>query len=201
MTPRWNKETIASEIRAMKDAGAELNYGAVQDHNLRLLRAATRYFGSWKAAVEFAGLKYADIRRYRVWSKKTILDEIKRYHDQGADLSWRHVSTTLDPPLAAAAIRTQRFGSWANALQAAGIAYDEVRRHRSWTPELVLKELKQLYQAGESLRVSDVAKTRPALVAAARRRFESWYDAVDEAGIDVNQIRKRKAGRNGASSK
>ena len=197
MTPRWNKDKIADEIRKLQADGIHLNYGAVQNNNLRLLRAATRYFGSWKEAVEHAGLTYDDVRRYRVWSKDAIVAQIKKHQANSADLSWRHVSTTLDPPLAAAAIRAQRFGSWEKALGAAGIDYDDVRRHRSWTQGAVLEELQQLHKAGKSLRVSDVAKTQPALVAAARRRFESWYDAVDEAGVDVNEARKGKPGRNG----
>ena len=198
MTPRWNKETIAEEIRRLQKAGKDLNYGAVQMENLRLLRAATRYFGSWKAAIEHAGLAYDEIRRYRVWTRASIIERIKEHHANGEDLSWRHVSTTLDPPLAAAAIRSQRFGSWENALNAAGIAYQHVRRHRSWDEETILEELKRMHQAGESLRVSDVAKTQPALVAAARRRFESWYDAVEEAGIEVKEARKGIVGPNGS---
>ena len=103
MAHRWSKDEIALEILRLYAAREELNYGSVQANHLKLLRAATRYFGSWQEAIEFAGLNYDDIRRYRVWSDDRIVQKIRKYHKEGKDLSWRHVSTVLDPPLAAAA--------------------------------------------------------------------------------------------------
>jgi hypothetical protein len=190
MVHRWSKDEIAMEILRLFSAGEELNYGSVQQKHLKLLRAATRYFGSWKDAIEFAGLSYDEIRRYRVWSEDKILSKIQKYHKEDKDLSWRHVSTVLDPPLAAAAIRSSRFGSWQKALEEAGLDYDAIRKHRAWDDETVLTELRGLAENGQSLRVSDVTETHPALVAAARRRFEGWYDAVEAAGFDEDEARR-----------
>jgi hypothetical protein len=190
MAHRWSKDEIALEILRLYAAKEELNYGSVQANHLKLLRAATRYFGSWQEAIEFAGLNYDEIRRYRVWSDDTIVQRIRKYDREGKDLSWRHVSTVLDPPLAAAAIRNQRFGSWRKALQAAGLNYDDIRRHRYWNDDLVVEGLKELAASGKSLRVSDVAEQNPALVAAARRRFEGWYEAVQAAGFDEDEARQ-----------
>jgi hypothetical protein len=190
MVHRWSKDEIAMEILRLFAAGEELNYGSVQQNHLKLLRAATRYFGSWKDAIEFAGLNYDDIRRYRVWSEEKILAKIRKYHKEDQDLSWRHVSTVLDPPLAAAAIRSNRFGSWQKALEEAGLDYETIRKHRHWDDDLVINEMKALAERGESLRVSDVTETNPALVAAARRRFEGWYDAVEAAGFDEDDARR-----------
>jgi len=178
------------EILRLYAAGEELNYGSVQQNHLKLLRAATRYFGSWKDAIEFAGLSYEEIRRYRVWSEDRILSTIRKYHKEEKDLSWRHVSTVLDPPLAAAAIRSNRFGSWQKALEEAGLDYEAIRKHRHWDDDLVINEMRALAERGESLRVSDVTETHPALVAAARRRFEGWYDAVEAAGFDEDEARR-----------
>ena len=93
MAHRWSKDEIALEILRLYEAGEELNYGSVQAKHLKLLRAATRYFGSWQSAIEFASLNYDDIRRYRVWSEDKIIERIRKYHREGKDLSWRHVST------------------------------------------------------------------------------------------------------------
>ena len=190
MAHRWSKDEIALEILRLYAAREELNYGSVQAKHLKLLRAATRYFGSWQEAIEFAGLNYDEIRRYRVWSEDKIIQRIRKYHREGKDLSWRHVSTVLDPPPAAAAIRNQRFGNWRKALDAAGLNYDEIRRHRYWDDKLVVEGLKELAKSGKSLRVSDVAEENPALVAAARRRFEGWYEAVQAAGFDEDMARQ-----------
>lgn len=190
MVHRWSKDEIALEILRLYAAREELNYGSVQQKHLKLLRAATRYFGSWKAAIEFAGLNYDEIRRYRVWTEDKILAAIRKYEREGKDLSWRHVSTVLDPPLAAAAIRSGRFGSWQKALEEAGLDYDTIRKHRYWDDEIVVNELRELAEQGQSLRVSDVTEMKPALVAAARRRFDGWYEAVEAAGFDEDEARR-----------
>jgi hypothetical protein len=190
MVQRWSKDEIALEILRLYAAREELNYGSVQQKHLKLLRAATRYFGSWKDAIEFAGLNYDEIRRYRVWTEDKILAAIRKYEREGKDLSWRHVSTVLDPPLAAAAIRSGRFGSWQKALEEAGLDYDTIRKHRYWDDEIVVNELRELAEQGQSLRVSDVTEMKPALVAAARRRFDGWYEAVEAAGFDEDEARR-----------
>jgi hypothetical protein len=190
MLTRWSKDEIALEILRRFTANEPLSYGEMQKNDLRLLRAATRHFGSWKAAIEYAGLDYDQIRRYRVWTRERIIEEIQRLHAEGQDLSWRHVSTVLAPSLAAAATRRNRFGSWRKALEAAGLSYDEIRRHKSWEPEEILAELRRRYDAGLSLRVADVATENPSLLAAARRRFSGWYEAVVAAGIDELEARR-----------
>src|SRR5262249_47928802 len=121
----------------MHKAGEDLNYATIAQAQVALLRAATRYFGSWRTAVEFAGVEYSDLRKYRMWTKERILDRIKELHAKGEDLSWRHVSTEVDPQLAAAATKRKHFGSWRNAIQAAGLAYGDIRRYREWNEKAV----------------------------------------------------------------
>ncbi len=58
MHRKWNKDAIALEILSMYESGENLNYSSVAGNNLSLLRAATRYFGTWEDAVRFAGLDY-----------------------------------------------------------------------------------------------------------------------------------------------
>ena len=127
-----------------------------------------------------------------MWTAKRVVEKIRQYHREGKDLSWRFVSTELDPPLAAAAIRETRFGTWQAALQAAGLDYDEIRRHRAWDADSVVMELRRLHDHGASLRVTDAEQESPALVAAARRRFDGWYEAVGAAGLDAVQAQDRR---------
>ncbi len=56
MHRKWNKDAIALEILSMYESGENLNYSSVASNNLSLLRAATRYFGTWEDAVRFAGM-------------------------------------------------------------------------------------------------------------------------------------------------
>src|SRR5579883_2019088 len=103
MQRKWSKESIGLETVSMYESGENLNYSSVAGSNLALLRAATRYFGTWEAAVNFAGLNYDEIRRYKSWTRERIIERIRELHDQNVDLSWRNVCLNVDPQLAAAA--------------------------------------------------------------------------------------------------
>jgi phosphoribulokinase len=107
---RWTKESIAEEIRKMAQEGVDLSYSNVVIHHLPLMRAAMRYFGSWRDAVRAAGIDYDKVRKYRSWSRQRIIERIRELYEQGEDLSWRNVSTNLDPQLAAAATKPKHFG-------------------------------------------------------------------------------------------
>lgn len=201
---KWSKDLIAAEIRRLYRAGVDLNYTAVAKEQVALLRAATRYFGSWRGAVEYAGLDYEEIRRYRIWDRERIVQRIRELHAQGADLSWRHVSTQLDPQLAAAATRWQHFGSWSNAIAAAGLDYQKIRRYRAWDGPQITRELQALHAQGVDLSARSMERRDLALITAARRRFDSWERALAVAGLDYQHIalrvprRRRSRGRKGA---
>ncbi|HOJ20542.1 MAG TPA: hypothetical protein PLY56_03330 [Armatimonadota bacterium] len=197
---RWSKDEIAMEIRSLYLDGEELNYTSVEKNHLALLRAACRYFGSWKDAVEFAGLDYSKIRKYKTWTKAKIIERIQELHRQEVDLSWRNISTKVDPALAAAAVRANRFGSWRAALEAAGLNYDEIRRYREWDESLVIDEVRELAEAGEPLNSRDVQEHTPPLFHAARRRFENWDSTLEAAGLDADRIRKRPRSRETSAS-
>lgn len=207
--PKWNNDAIASEILRRHGAGLDLSYSGMTREDLPLLRAATRYFGSWQAAVEYAGLDYEDIRKYKHWTNERIVERIRELYAQGADLSWRHVSLTLDPSLAAAATKRSHFGSWRTALEEAGLDYDAIRRYRDWSEEEVLRKVRDLYAQGQPLNAKSMEKNNITLITAARRRFPSWDRTLAAAGLDYKGIvmrapfrRKRKPepGRLGSPS-
>ena len=188
---KWNKETIAGEILRRHEAGLDLSYSGMTKENLPLLRAATRYLGSWQNAVEFAGLNYDDIRRYKAWTNERIVERIRELHALGADLSWRHVSLTLDPTLAAAATKKSHFGSWRAALEAAGLDYDAIRRYRDWSDDEILRKVRDLYAQGVPLNAKTMERENIRLITAARRRFPSWDRTLSAAGLDYRGIVQR----------
>ncbi len=184
----------------MNNAGEDLNYATIAQNQVALLRAATRYFGSWRTAVEFAGIEYQDIRKYKMWSRERILERIRELHAKGEDLSWRHVSTEVDPQLAAAATKKKHFGSWRNAIEAAGLEYGDIRRYREWDEQAVIDRLKELHAEGKDLNAKSMEELDITLITAARRRFNSWDQALTAAGLDYKKIvlrtpfkRKRKS--------
>jgi hypothetical protein len=189
---KWSKQSIATEIVRMHHAGDDLNYASIAQEHVALLRAATRYFGSWRSAVEYSGLNYEEIRKYKMWTRERILERIRELHAQGVDLSWRHISTVVDPQLAAAATKRKHFGSWRNAIQAAGLNYSSIRRYREWDEEAVIQRLRELHQEGRDLNAKSVEQYDITLITAARRRFDSWHRALEAAGLDYKQIVLRK---------
>ena len=185
---KWNKETIGTEIKRMFDAEESLNYANVAQEHTALLRAATRYFGSWRVAVEFAGLDYDGIRRYKTWTKERIIERIQELHASGEDLSWRHVSTNVDPQLAAAATKRKHFGSWRGAIAASNLDYSAIRRYREWDADAVIQKLQELHEQGVDLNAKNMEDHDITLITAARRRFDSWDSALTAAGLDFKKI-------------
>ena len=197
---KWSKDSIAGEIIRRYESRLDLSYSGMTKDDLPLLRAATRYFGSWQVAVEYAGLNYDEVRKYRSWTKDRIVERIQQLYAEGADLSWRHVSLTLDPSLAAAATKKGHFGSWRAALEAAGIDYDAIRRYRDWSDDEVIRNVRDLYAQGAPLNAKFMERNNITLITAARRRFPSWDRTLTAAGLDYKGIvvrapfvRRRKA--------
>jgi hypothetical protein len=191
MYPKWSKESIALEIRSMYESGENLNYASVANSNMSLLRGATRYFGTWEAAVNFAGLDYNQIRRYKSWSRDRIIERIKELHNQGVDLSWRNVCLNVDPQLAAAATKKSHFGSWREALEASGLDYDAIRKYREWDDDRVLQMVREFHDKGKELNAKNMENEDITLITAARRRFDSWHQARTAAGLDYREIVQR----------
>lgn len=198
---KWSKDSIAHEIQRLFQTGENLNYASIATEEVALLRAATRYFGSWRSAVEYAGLDYDEIRRYKTWTKDRILERIRELHALGEDLSWRHVSTAVDPQLAAAATKRKHFGSWRSAVTAAGLDYGQIRRYREWDAKTIETKLRELHAQGVDLNARNMEEYDITLITAARRRFDSWDAALTAAGLDYRQIVLRAPFKRRISSK
>ncbi len=128
---RWTRQAIIQEIHDLHTAGESL-----QTRNLRqigyggMLAAAYRdpSLGSWRAAVEAAGLDYKEVApRQRKWTRPRIIATISQLHQQGKELSYTAVKQH-HPYLLIAARRADTFGSWQAAVEAAGLDYKEVAR-------------------------------------------------------------------------
>jgi hypothetical protein len=191
MYRKWSKESIGLEIVSMYESGETLNYYSIANNNLALLRAATRYFGTWEAAVKFAGLDYDEIRRYKSWTRDRIVARIKELHAQGVDLSWRNVCLHVDPQLAAAATKKSHFGSWREALETAGLDYDAIRKYREWDDARILDMVREFHRNGKHLNAKNMEQEDITLITAARRRFDSWHQALTAAGLDYKDIVQR----------
>jgi len=188
----WTRQSIIDEIRRLHKAKEDINYAAVEANHLSLIRAASWHFGKWRRAVEEAGIDYESLSRYRRWSKERIIARIQELYAEGQDLSWRSISQQVDPALAASALRPNGFGSWPEAIEAAGLDIDEVARYKYWNKERVLKAIKERHKAGVNLSSRNAQKNDQSLFCAARRRYGTWDNALEAAGLDASKIRIRR---------
>lgn len=189
---RWTRKSIIAEINRLHEAGEPLNYSAAESNHLNLVRAAAWHFGTWRHAVESAGVNYESLSRYQRWSKGRIIERIRELHQQKQDLSWRAVSTHVDPPLAAAALRANGFKSWREAVVAAGVDFDNVARYQYWDEAKVIKAIRARKRTGAPMSSKALQKADQCLFCAARRRFGSWDGALDVAGFNASKIRLRR---------
>lgn len=132
----WSPDLVIAEIRRLHAAGSDITQSRMGAIDSRLTSAAIRYFGSWRAAVEAAGIDYSQVaalgrqkraQKITKWTQERILEEIRRLHEAGEDLSSAVVRRKY-LPLYATARRKEHFGSWAKAVAAAGVDYNLVKR-------------------------------------------------------------------------
>ena len=188
----WNEQLVTEEIRAWQEVGKPLYSHYMRQNYQELLAAGIRYFGTWRTAIEAAGIPYDSVRKYRDWSKERIIETIKRLEKDGVDLSFRSMMLSKYAPMVYASIRPNHFGSWKDALTAAGLAPEEIYRYRSWDDESIISEIKRLNESGADLSSKKMDETANPLIATARRRFGNWGAAVERAGIDYSAIRRRR---------
>jgi hypothetical protein len=188
----WNDLLVTEEVRSWHEAGKPLYSHYMRQNYQELLAAGIRYFGTWRAAVEAAGIPYDSVRKYRDWSKERIIETIQRLEKDGVDLSFRSMMLSKYAPMVYAAIRPNHFGSWKDALSAAGLAPEEIYRYRSWDDDSILSEIRRLKKEGADLSSKKMDETANPLIATARRRFGNWGAAVERAGIDYSAIRRRR---------
>jgi len=192
ITLHWTRQAILDEIRRMHKAKEDMSFASLEKNHLSLMRASAWHYGTWRRAVEEAGIDYETLSRYKRWSKERIIARIQELYAEGQDLSWRAISQEVDPALAASALRTNGFGSWPEAIEAAGLDINEIARYKYWNEERVLKAIKERYKAGVNLSSRHAQKNDQSLFCAARRRYETWDKALEAAGLDASKIRIRK---------
>lgn len=125
---RWTREEITARICELHAAGEDLldPQFKMRHRSLYLAACAHRYFGSWRRAVEGAGLNHEKMRESRVWTKTRIVRTIKRLAREGKPLGWAYIEQ-YEPGIYRAARRKENFGSWANALLKAGVTESHPR--------------------------------------------------------------------------
>jgi len=125
-----------------------------------------------------------------IWTKQRIVEELRRLHKSGADLSYNALAKRKQSLVSAAAYH---FGSYRQAVGKAEITYEEVLRRPRWSKQRIITQIKQARRAGIELHWSAVSQRRDELGKAAfaslqPRLFGQWHRALHAAGLDADEI-------------
>lgn len=190
----WDKERIVTALRQLHKKGEDLSYNKLARRQQSLVSAAAYHFGSYRKAIEKAGIDYAEVTRRPRWTKVAIIKLIKAARRNGEDLHWSAVTRRRDAlgMAAFASLQPRLFGRWDKALQAAGLDADDVSMYRRWDRGSILFELRGLAREKEPLNSGAIQKSDPGLHAAVVRHFESYDGALRAAKLEPSDHRQRR---------
>jgi hypothetical protein len=189
----WDKERILQKLKQLHKSRKDLSYNALCRTMQPLLSAAAYHFGSYRKAIEKAGIDYASIIRRPRWTKQAIIKLIKDAKRKNQDLHWSAVTKRRDElgKAAFASLQPRLFGRWDRALSAAGLDADDVARYRKWDKNSIVFELKARSQNEDPLNSGALQQEDPGLHAAAVRHFGSYDGALQAAKLNPADVRQR----------
>jgi len=181
---KWDDKSIMDHILARYKV-EPLHHHCYVNKYPDIHAAACRLFGSWKNAIEACGIDYSEVRKYREWSVKKILEEIKKASKAKKSLNSKYIQDN-NRPLYMAAIK--RFKSWGKAVHAAGFDYKKIRLRRNMEPAEIKKEIQELYKKGVDLAYPFMRENYQYLLANGMKKIGdgSWALARKKSGILEN---------------
>ena len=194
----WSREYLIDYVIYKHERGESLSPWTVYRDEPAVHANMKKYFGSYRAGIEAAGINYREIRVIDLteqWTAKKVIERIRKLHrrkplSSTGDIR-RHDTRLYDSC-------HRYFGGPVPAIEAAGILYVRLkaRRSRQWTRNNVLHTIRSLDGIGSSLRpaaLTDHLDGQAAeFLAVAEDRFGSWDNAVRAAGIDYEKHRGRR---------
>lgn len=176
--PKWTREEI---IRRILDCDAK-GYSLTVSHlgiSQPPYQAGTRIFGSWRNALQAAGIS-PNRSRADKWRPAKILLVIRKLSQRRRPLRKKELEERFGNLVSAA---RRIFGSWSKAILASGVDPVRLQRITPWTRERVLEVL--LTRALRNEPIAARAMEPRSIVDAGRRLFGSWPATLEAAGLDL----------------
>lgn len=121
-TSTWTPDRILSTIRILSRRRRPLTNAQLKERYGAMIDAARRFYGSWARAIIAAGVDPMKMRKVPPWTRDRILEAILTRALNNAPLG----SQSTEPRSLVDAAR-RVFGSWDDALIAAGLNPAEIR--------------------------------------------------------------------------
>lgn len=122
----WSTQRVIEALQQLHQENKPLYPARLIAARPYLYRVAVRRFGTYRKAIEAAGLEYP-VRPKRHWSEPLVLKTIRDLHQERADLRHAPIKKKRLPLYEAA---RYYFGTYVNAVRVAGIDYNKVvKRH------------------------------------------------------------------------
>jgi hypothetical protein len=183
--PKWTREEIIRCILDLDAKGYPLTVGK-PGVSPALYQAGSRIFGSWRNALQAAGLSPDRGSRAERWPPAKTLMVIRNLSQRRRPLRKKELEERFGGLVSAA---RRIFGSWSKAILASGVDPAKLRRVVPWTRERVLETL--LTRALRNQPVSARLMEPRSIVEAGRRFFGSWSATLEAAGLDPAVARRR----------
>lgn len=217
----WTPARILTVIRALARRRTRLCAHEVRQRYGQLIPAARRCFGSWSKAVYAAGVDPHKVQRMSIWTREKVIEDILVRAIRNEPLQRQLVR-----PQALADAGTRLFGSWKEAIAAAGIepaavsraissaggqrrsslegalcdkepSEGEHRRGARWSKDEIMQAMIRRYQNDKPINAAAVDEDQRPLYRAGLRYFGSWKNALVAAGLPIQVSRKRPVWRAG----
>jgi hypothetical protein len=186
----WSKESLVAELRRLHSPGNDLSLVAVKHrHSGSLLGPALHRFGSWRKALEAAGIPYFAVARVREWNKELVITELRKRYTRSQAIGGGALQKE-DLRLWAAA--KPRFRTYQHALEAASLPVPRSPEEWSSPTERLLRTVREVRAAGGNVASGSIRRSHPSLFYATRERMRSWRMAVESAGLDYQSIRRAR---------
>jgi phosphoesterase RecJ-like protein len=202
ITSKWNEAKVIKELLELD--GNDLSNKVLRKEHSGLHSACIRIFGSRKKALLAAGLDYEDTLKTIPWTKDRVLSTIQTLYLNNTPINFKFINSYHSILRKKA---EKFFGSWGNAVDAAGLNYEDVKKNNVWVKPYLAEDGILYASQTEGLIADCLYKMRgnnlikeyvPQEIIAAGKNWASSFSVILNNNaklwleVDVSDYRKKK---------
>lgn len=180
---QYSNDDLEAEMQGVADeVGHAPRTADMEEHGDISPATFTNRFGSWEDAVKEAGFNADESATGKQYTDEELVAELQRLADKLG-----HPPTTTEMNSDgefSAGVYLNRFESWGDALEVAGLDADTSKRGQRYTDDELLAELRRLAsELGRQPTTTEMEERGKYAYATYTSRFGSWEKALDAAGV------------------